>query len=123
MNRLIGRSRILGALVVAVALGTGAYAFTATNTVPGSSAGSGSGTISGYTVSAVQYQLNATTPSDIDSMTFTLNANAATVKAKVVSGSTTYTTCSIASGVNVTCNFTPDIAVTTADELSVVATS
>jgi hypothetical protein len=120
---IIGRSRILGALVVAVALGTGAYAFTATNTVPGSSAGSGSGTISGYTVSGIAYTLNATTPSDIDSMTFTLNANAATVKAKIVSGSTTYTDCSIAGGVNVTCNFSPDIAITTADQLSVIATS
>lgn len=120
---LIGRSRILGALVVAVALGTGAYAFTATNTVPDSNAGSGSGTISGYTVSGIAYTLNATTPSDIDSMTFTLNADAVTVKAKIVSGSTTYTTCSVAGGVNVTCNFSPDIAITTADQLSVIATS
>jgi hypothetical protein len=120
---LIGRSRILGALVVAAALATGAYAFTATNTVPGSNAGSGSGAISGYTVSAVAYQLNATTPSDIDSITFTLNANATTAKAKIVSGSSTYTSCSIAGGVNVTCNFSPDIAITTADELSVIATS
>lgn len=120
---LIGRSRTLGALVVAAALATGAYAFTATNTVPGSSAGSGSGTISGYTASAVAYTLNATTPSDIDSMTFTLSANASTAKAKIVSGSTTYTACTIAGGVNVTCNFSPDIAITTADQLSVIATS
>jgi hypothetical protein len=119
----IGRSRILGVLVIAAALATGVYAFTATNTVPNSNAGSGSGTISGYTVSNVQYQLNATTPSDIDSITFTLNATAGTAKAKVVSGSTTYTDCSIAGGVNVTCNFSPDIAITTADQLSVIATS
>jgi hypothetical protein len=123
MKRFTGRSRILGMLVVAAALATGAYAFTATNTVPASSAGSGSGTISGYTVSGIAYTLNATTPSDIDSMTFTLNASATTVKAKIVSGSTTYTDCSIAGGVNVTCNFTPDIAITTADQLSVIATS
>lgn len=123
MTRFNGRSRILGILVVAAALATGVYAFTATNTVPDSNAGSGSGTISGYTVSAIAYQLNATTPSDIDSLTFTLNAAATTVKAKVVSGSSTYTNCSIASGVNVTCNFSPDIAVTTADQLSVIATS
>jgi hypothetical protein len=119
----IGRARTLGALVVAVALATGVYAFTATNTVPASSAGSGSGAISGYTVSGIAYTLNATTPSDIDSMTFTLNANATTVKAKVVSGSTTYTDCSIAGGVNVTCDFSPDIDITTADQLSVIATS
>ena len=123
MKRFNGRSRILGILVVAAALATGAYAFTATNTVPASSAGSGSGTISGYTVSGIAYTLNATTPSDIDSMTFTLNAAATTVKAKIVSGSTTYTDCTIASGVNVTCNFSPDIAITTADQLSVIATS
>ena len=121
---LIGRSRILGAVVVAVALATGAYAFTATNTGPGSSAGSGSGTISGYTVSAVAYQLNATTPSNIDSVTFTLSANASTAKAKIVSGSSTYTSCTIAANnVDVTCDFSPDIAITTADQLSVIATS
>ena len=123
MKRINGRSRIIGILVVAAALATGAYAFTATNTVPDSNAGSGAGTISGYTVSAVAYQLDATTPSDIESVTFTLNAAATTVKAKVVSGSTTYTDCSIAGGVNITCNFEPDIAITTADQLSVIATS
>ena len=123
MRSLTARSRMLGALVVAAALGTGAYAFTATNTVPTSSAGSGSGTISGYTVSGIAYTLNATTPTDIDSLAFTLNANATTAKAKIVSGSTTYTTCTIAGGVNVTCNFSPDIAVTTADQLAVIATS
>jgi hypothetical protein len=115
--------RVLASLVVAIALATGVYAFTATNTVPTSNAGSGSGTISGYTVSGIAYTLNATTPTDIDSMTFTLNASAATVRAKIVSGSTTYTTCSIAGGVNVTCNFSPDIDITTADQLSVIATS
>ena len=123
MKRLNGRSRIIGILVVAAALATGAYAFTATNTVPNSSAGSGAGTISGYTVSAIAYQLDTTIPSDIESMTFTLNAAATTVKAKIVSGSTTYTDCTIAGGVNVTCDFAPDIAITTADQLSVIATS
>ena len=123
MKRFNGRSRTIGMLVVAAALATGAYAFTASNTVPDSNAGSGSGTISGYTVSGIAYTLNATTPSDIDSMTFTLNAAATVVKAKIVSGSTTYTNCTVASGVNVTCNFAPDIAITTADQLSVIATS
>ena len=115
--------RFLGALVVAVVMGAGAYAFTASNTVPASSAGSGSGTISGYTVSAIAYQLNATTPSNIDTMTFTLSANATTVKAKVVSGSTTYTNCTVSGGVNASCDFSPDIDITTADQLSVIATS
>ncbi len=123
MRKIIGKSRFLGALVVAASMATGAYAFTATNTVPASDAGSGSGTISGYTITAVAYQLNATTPTDIDTMTFTLSSNATTVKAKIVSGSSTYTNCTIAGGVNVTCAFSPDIAITTADQLSVIATS
>jgi len=122
-STLIGKSRLLGALVVAAALATGAYAFTASNTVPASQAGSGDGAITGYTVSAVAYQLNATTPSDIDSVTFTLSATATTVKAKIVSGSTTYTNCTVSGGVNATCNFSPDIGITTADQLSVIATS
>lgn len=123
MRTLIGKSRFLGALVVAGAMATGAYAFTATNTVPSSNAGSGNGTISGYTVSAVAYTLNATTPTDIDSMAFTLSSSATTAKAKIVSGSTTYTACTIAGGVNVTCDFSPDVAISTADQLSVIATS
>lgn len=123
MKFVIGKSRFLGALVVSGALATGAYAFTATNTVPASTAGSGNGTISGYTVSAIAYQLNATTPTDVDSVTFTLSANATSAKAKIVSGSTTYTACTIAGGVNVTCNFSPDIAITTADQLAVIAAS
>lgn len=124
MTRTInGRMRIVGTLVVAIALALGAYAFTATNTVPGTSAGSGSGAISGYTVSSVQYVLNATTPSDIDSMTFTLNASATTVKARIVAASTTYTSCSVSGGVNVTCDFSPDVSVASADQLSVIATS
>jgi hypothetical protein len=123
MTKFIRPHRAIGALVVAIALATGVYAFTATNTVPNSNAGSGSGTISGYTVSGVAYTLNATTPSNIDSMTFTLNATATTVRAKIVSGSTTYTSCSIAGGVNVTCDFSPDVDITTADQLSVIATS
>lgn len=115
--------RTIAAFVLAIALATGTYAFTATNTVPASSAGSGSGAISGYTVSGIAYTLNATTPSNIDSMTFTLNASATTVRAKIVSGSSSYTACSIAGGVNVTCDFSPDVDITTADQLSVIATS
>lgn len=117
------KGRFLGALMVAGVVATGAYAFTASNTVPPSNAGSGNGTISGYTVSGIAYTLNATTPTDIDSLAFTLNASATTAKAKIVSGSTAYTTCTIAGGVNVTCNFSPDIAITTADQLAVIATS
>lgn len=123
MRAVIGKRRWSGALIAAAALALAAYAFTATNTVPASSAGSGNGVISGYTISAIAYQLNATTPSDIDSVTFTLSANASTAKAKLVSGSSTYTSCSIAGNVNVTCDFSPDVDITTANQLAVIASS
>jgi hypothetical protein len=110
-------------LALAALLGLLAYAFTASNTVPGSKSGSGSGTVSGYAVSNVAYQLSASTPSNIDNVTFTLDAAATTVKAKVVSGSSTYTSCSVAGGTDVTCDFSPDVTVASADQLSVIATA
>ena len=58
--------------IVAAAIAGGVYAFTASNTVPNTTAGAGSGTVSGYTVSALHYNLNATTPGNIDSLVFTI---------------------------------------------------
>jgi hypothetical protein len=115
--------RLLLVIVLALILAVLAYAFTASNTVPGSRSGSGSGTISGYTISSVDYQLAAASPSNVDSVTFTLDASASTVKAKLVSGSSTYTSCSVVGGTDVTCDFSPDIAVSAADELAVIATA
>ena len=123
LKRISRRHRVVMALAVAVVLGAASYAFTATNTVPTSYAGSGSGTISGYTVSNVQYQLDATNPANIDVVTFTLNAAAAVARAKVVAATTTYTNCTITGGVNVSCDLSPNVAVTAADQLSVIATS
>jgi hypothetical protein len=68
------RALRIGTVVVAsMAIAGGAYAFTAANTVPNSTAGAGVGTVSGYTVSNLHYALNATTPSNIDSLTFTVS--------------------------------------------------
>jgi len=71
-------------LIGAVAtIGFSAYAFTASNTVPNSSAGDGTSVVSGYTVTSLAYGLNAATPTNIDSVSFTIAPIAAgTVKAK-----------------------------------------
>ena len=122
-KRFTKRHRLVVALVVAGVLGAGTYAFTATNTVPASYAGSGSGTISGYTVSGVQYTLATANPSNIDKVAFTLDASASVVKAKLVAASGTYTDCTVTGGTSVSCDFSPDVAVTAADQLSVVAHS
>ena len=116
--------RLLVALVVAGAIAGGAYAFTASNTVPNSTAGSGSGTVSGYTVSALHYGLNTTTPNNIDSLTFTVSpvipstsTGKVIVQATLTSGGpSTYTCSTNAAGETVTCNTTsPQL---TADKLT-----
>jgi hypothetical protein len=126
MSRTIDRRRrrrTVIVLVAAAALALATYAFTATNTVPPTKAGDGAGAITGYNVTAVAYQLDATDPSLIESVSFTLDAAATSVRAKVVQSSTTYTTCANTGGNNWLCDFTTDPTVVSADELRVIATS
>ncbi|MFH2038076.1 MAG: hypothetical protein ABIJ65_01440 [Chloroflexota bacterium] len=83
-------------LLIAIVVSTSTYAFAAANTVPTSKAGAGSGAISGYTVSNVHYNLNATNPSTIDSITFTLDSApkaGSTIKIKLVSAGSTWYVC------------------------------
>lgn len=68
---LFGRSFIMSAIAGATVMAVGGMAYTAANTVPGTVAGSGSGTVSGYTVSAIVYNVNASNPENVDSITFT----------------------------------------------------
>jgi hypothetical protein len=76
---------------MAGAIVAGSYAFTAANTVPNSLAGDGSGTVSGYTVSAIHYNLNASNPQNVDSVQFTVNtAPTAGSTEKIVAGGNTY---------------------------------
>ncbi|MBX5466868.1 MAG: hypothetical protein K6U14_05160 [Firmicutes bacterium] len=49
-------------LLLTATLGASAYAFMASNSVAESSAGAGQGTITGYTVTDIQYDLNALAP-------------------------------------------------------------
>jgi hypothetical protein len=116
---------MLAVFVLAAALATAGYAFTASNTVPATSAGEGANTISGYTVSNVAYVLNASDPTKIDRMTFSLDAAAGTVKARVVSGGT-YQDCSTTNAPTNTawsCDWAAasEPTVLSADQLSVIA--
>ena len=122
MTLLRRRRRTLIVALLALAIGAGAFAYAATNTVPGSNAGSGSGAISGYTISNVAYTLNATTPTNLDQVAFTISPTAAsTVKAQLAAGGSWYT-CANAAG-SVTCNTTsPQATVAAATQLTVVAT-
>jgi hypothetical protein len=119
----IRKFRYVAAALAAIAVAAGAYAFTASNTVPGSNAGSGSGAITGYTVSNIAYTPDATNPTLLDAVTFTLSAAAGTVKAQVVSTGGWYS-CTNTSGNNWSCDTTsPQASIQPADQLSVVATS
>lgn len=111
----------LAALIAGV-VASSAYAFTASNTVPASNSGFGQQTISGYTASAVAYQLNSSNPQNIDSVTFTLDKAATTVKVQLVSAGSWYS-CSVVSGNNWSCATTaPQATAATANQLTVVAT-
>jgi hypothetical protein len=117
--------RTLGMGLAATVLAAGAYAYTAANTVAVSRAGDGAAEISGYDITQVQYTLDATDPSAIDAVSFTTDAAATTVKAKVVSTATAYQDCTNSSGdgTSWSCDFTSNPAVGAADELTVIATS
>lgn len=112
---------LLASMGVIVAISAGTYAFTASNTVPTTNAGQGTGSISGYTATNVSYSLNATTPTNIDSVSFTINpATTASVKAQLASSGAWYP-CSNAAG-TVTCATTsPQATVSSTSQLTVVA--
>lgn len=97
---------LVAALLVAGVLTAGA-GLTAANTVPDSRAGDGSGTISGYTVSNIDYTVLASDPTLMDQVTFDLDADpGATGEVKVNTDGawhdctyvTTAVTCDFASG-------------------------
>ena len=114
-------SRTLIVAILALSIGAGVYAYAATNTVPGSTAGSGSGAISGYTVSSIAYTLNATTPTNLDQVAFTIAPIvASTVKVQLAAAGSWYS-CTNTAG-SVTCNTTsPQATAVAATQLTVVA--
>ncbi len=113
-------SKLFFMVLVVLIFATSAFAFAASNTMPLSSyAGEGVTVTSGYTVSNVVYNLNATTPSNIDSVTFDLNAAATTVKVRLVTTGSYYT-CS-GSGNTWTCP-SAGVTVAAANEFRVIAT-
>jgi hypothetical protein len=112
--------KIFVIVLIAFVFATVATAFAASNTVPTSAAGDGAGAVSGYTVTNLQYNLNAANPANIDSVTFTLNASASTVRIKLVAAGSTYYNCTNTSGNNWSCT-TTGATVAPADELRVIA--
>ena len=115
------RRRLIVVAVLAIGIASGVYAYTATNIVPNSSAGSGSGAISGYTVTSVAYGLNATTPTNLDQVAFSIApTTTSTLKVQLAAAGSWYT-CTNAAG-SATCNTTtPQATAVAATQLTVVA--
>lgn len=113
--------KVLLTVSVIVVLSAAAYAFAASNTVPDTRAGDGTGAVSGYTVTSVAYTLNASDPSTLDSVSFDLGAAATQVEVQLVASGTWYS-CSLDSGTVWECD-TTGLAVSTIDQLRVIATS
>lgn len=111
-------SKLFVVVLVVLVFATAAFAFAASNTVPASYAGDGVSTTSGYTVTNVVYTLNTTTPTNIDSVKFDLNASAATAKIQLVA-SGAYYNCTGASN-TWTCT-TTGATVSSATQLRVIA--
>jgi hypothetical protein len=117
--------RLLGVGLVIAVMTMATYAFTAGNVVPASKAGDGAGAITGYTVTAVHYNLNATNPQNMDSIDFTLNSApvaGSTVKVQLDTPSGTWYSCTMSGtpAVNASCTTTGQ-TVAAADQLTVVA--
>lgn len=116
--------KVLSVVMVAILLAVSAYAFAAANTVPTTKAGTGAGAISGYTVSNVVYNLNASDPTLLDSVDLTLDAAATNVQIKLVAAGSTWYDCTNTSGNVWNCDTTtPAQTVAAMDELEVVANS
>ncbi|WP_129628342.1 hypothetical protein [Candidatus Oscillochloris fontis] len=83
------RPRTIFAFVLALIMGSVAYGFAAENTIPESRAGDKDTVVSGYVVTNVAYILN-TDPTKLDTVTFTLDAAAGTVKVQLIDGGSWY---------------------------------
>jgi hypothetical protein len=114
-------ARLFVVVLIVLVFASTAFAFAASNTMPAPSfAGEGSTVTSGYTVTNVVYTLNATNPSNIDSVKFDLDNAATTVKVQLVSTGSYYT-CTVA-GSTWTCATTaPQVTVAAADQLHIIA--
>lgn len=116
------RSRMLRSFIltiVALVFATTAFALAAQNTVPDHYAGEGAGVVNPYTVSNIQYNLNATNSSNIDSVTFTLNAAAGDVMVRLLTTGS-YFTCTNPTATDWEC-ITAGATILATDEFRVIA--
>ena len=113
------KALLVGITILVLAGAT--YAFAAANTVPNTQAGDGSGTITGYDIIDVVYNLNTTNPSLLDSVDFNVQDPAVTVKIQLITAGAWYD-CTNTSTTIWNC-VTTGVTVSGITQLRVVATS
>jgi hypothetical protein len=117
-------TRLLPVMIIVLILAAASYAFADANTVENSGAGDGQGTISGYNITAIRYTLNTTTPTDVDSVQFTVTplggASAPTTVKVQLNGAGSWFSCSNTSGTTWSCTLT-GVTAAGATDLRVVA--
>lgn len=127
MSKLIQyRYRVLALVIMLLILGTATYGFAAANTIADAGvAGEGSNTVSGYTVTNVSYTLDASDPTQLSAVDFTLDSAASDVYAGIDTNPATtiqWRSCTNPSGNDFTCNLsTVTISVVNAATLHVAA--
>jgi hypothetical protein len=75
MLKTLRRGPVLAVIALIALFSVGGAAYSAANTVPVSSAGEGATAVSGFTITAIDYNLNASTPTNVDTVTFTATAD------------------------------------------------
>jgi hypothetical protein len=113
------KRNLVATLFLASVLGTSAYAFTASNTVPPSKGGDGTGAVSGYTVSNISFSI-PDDPTDPTTVTFDLDAAASTVKASGSDDGTGLVSCTSTGGFGWSCDLNETLF--DAENLRVAAT-
>lgn len=117
-------ARKMWLIALCVVLASLGYGYAAGNTVPTSNAGDGVGAVSGYTVSAIHYNLNASSPQNLSSIQFTV-APAVPVTGAVrvsIDNGTSWlaaNACTVTGGTSVSCTTTSTVSSVT--DLRVVA--
>lgn len=109
-------------LLIATLIASTTYAFAAANTGPNTTAGDGANTVSGYVISNVAYTLNNADPSRLEAVSFTLDARAVRVKAKLSEASSTWYACNKLGGNDWSCT-TPGATLAAIDQLRVAASN
>jgi hypothetical protein len=111
--------KFLLAVFAIVVMASTTYAFASANTFLPGTRGEGVGSLSGYAVTNIAFGLNAN-PAYIDSVSFTLDKTAASVKISLDASGSDWYACSYVAGRDWNCQ-TPGESLKSADQVRVIA--